>query len=86
MFSDVLRMIRSSREGTRMNKKVLIGGIICGIICALCVFGYTYLVYQDADSARVEAMERYGGEQVEVLDAKRATFILAKLLILQIQK
>lgn len=64
-------MIGSSREGARMNKKVLIGGIICGIICALCVFGYTYLVYQDADSARVEAMERYGGEQVEVLVATR---------------
>lgn len=54
-----------------MNKKALIGGIICGAICALCVFGYTYLIYQDADGARAEAMERYGGEQVEVLVATR---------------
>lgn len=54
-----------------MNKKALIGGAICGLVCALCVFAYTYLVYQDADNARAEAMERYGGEQVEVLVATR---------------
>ena len=54
-----------------MKKRLLIGGIACGIICALCVFFYTELVYAEADSKRSEALQRYGGEQVEVLVATR---------------
>lgn len=54
-----------------MKKRTIIGGMICGLICAMSVLLYTALVYKNADAARVEAMERYGGEQVEVLVATR---------------
>ena len=54
-----------------MKKRTIIGGMICGVICAMSVLLYTALVYKNADAARVEAMERYGGEQVEVLVATR---------------
>ena len=54
-----------------MKKQLLIAGIICGIICAACVFLYTEMVYAEADSKRSEALERYGGEQVEVVVATR---------------
>lgn len=52
-----------------MKKSVLVVGIVFGVICAICVALYASLVHQEADSARAEAMERYGGEQVEVLVA-----------------
>ena len=54
-----------------MKKNVLAVGVVFGIICAICVALYASLVYQEADSARAEAMERYGGEQVEVLVATK---------------
>lgn len=54
-----------------MKKRLLICGIVCGVICALCVFLYTEMVYAEADSKRNEALQRYGGEQVEVLVASR---------------
>lgn len=57
-----------------MKKSVLIVGLVFGIVCALCVALYASLVQQEADSARAEAMERYGGEQVEVLVATKDIF------------
>lgn len=54
-----------------MKKRLLICGIACGLICAVCVFLYTEMVYAEADSKRNEALQRYGGEQVEVLVASR---------------
>ncbi len=54
-----------------MKKGALIVGILCGVVCAACVFMYSSLVRGEADSARAEAMERYGGEQVEVLVATK---------------
>ncbi len=57
-----------------MKKSVLIVGLVFGIVCALCVAFYASLVQQEADSARAEAMERYGGEQVEVLVATKDIF------------
>lgn len=46
-------------------------GIISGIVCALAVFAYTQSVTAQADQARADALARYGGEQVEVVVAKR---------------
>ena len=54
-----------------MKKGALVVGLLCGIVCAVCVFSYASLVRGEADSARAEAMERYGGEQVEVLVATK---------------
>ncbi len=54
-----------------MKKGALVAGLLCGAVCAVCVFSYGSLVRGEADSARAEAMERYGGEQVEVLVATK---------------
>lgn len=54
-----------------MKKRMLIVAICSGLICAICVFFYTEMVYAEADSKRSEALQRYGGEQVEVLVATR---------------
>ena len=54
-----------------MKKGALITGILCGVFCAVCVFMYSSIVRGEADSARAEAMQRYGGEQVEVLVATK---------------
>lgn len=59
------------RKEAGVKKSVLAVGIVFGIICAICVALYASLVHQEADSARAEAMERYGGEQVEVLVATK---------------
>lgn len=50
---------------------MVIAGVISGIICAIAVFGYTQSITAQADQERAEALERYGGEQVEVVVAKR---------------
>lgn len=54
-----------------MKKGALVAGLLCGAVCAVCVFSYASLIRGEADSARAEAMERYGGEQVEVLVATK---------------
>lgn len=53
------------------RRKTLIFGIVCGILCALCIALYGYGVQESADNARSEALNRYGGEQVEVRVATR---------------
>ncbi len=54
-----------------MKKGALIAGILCGVVCSVCIFAYSSVVRGEAESARAEAMERYGGEQVEVLVATK---------------
>lgn len=54
-----------------MKKRLLVCGVVCGLICAVCVFLYTEMVYAEADSKRTEALQRYGGEQVEILVATK---------------
>lgn len=54
-----------------MKKSVLAAGVFFGLVCMVCVACYAYLVQQEADSARKEALQRYGGEQVDVLVATR---------------
>lgn len=53
------------------RNKVTIVGVLCGLACAVCVFVYIQGVRGEADSARVEALARYGGEQLEVCVAKQ---------------
>ncbi len=54
-----------------MKKSSLIGGVVCGLLCVICILLYVSSVRTQADSARREAMEKYGGEQVEVFVATR---------------
>lgn len=53
------------------DKRMIVAGIISGIVCAAAVFAYTQSVTAQADQERAEALSRYGGEQVEVVVAKR---------------
>lgn len=53
------------------RSKTLIFGIISGLLCAGAVFLYTQGVKADAEEVRTEALERYGGEQIEVCVALR---------------
>ena len=51
--------------------KSWIVGIACGALCAVCGFMYLQDAGAQVDAARAEALERCGGEQVEVCVAKR---------------
>lgn len=54
-----------------MKRGTFIAAITCGILCVGCVFAYSSLIRGEAENARAEAMQRYGGEQVEVLVATK---------------
>lgn len=54
-----------------MKKISIIGGLLSGIACVVCLVLFTASVKTEAESERMEAMRRYGGEQVEVFVAKR---------------
>lgn len=59
-------------RGVPMKRnKSLIAGIICAVLCAFCVFAYTGSIKANAEAERVETLERFGGEQVEVYVATR---------------
>lgn len=53
------------------RSKTAVVALLCGVVCAGCVFAYTQSVRGEADAARAEALAQYGGEQVEVCVAKR---------------
>lgn len=53
------------------RKTMTAASIACGLACALFVGLYLYGVRGSVDEARAEALERYGGEQIEVVVAKR---------------
>lgn len=74
VFSSMLdppENICSSGKGWEMKRGALIAGLISGALCAGCVFAYSVQVRGEADEARIEAMQRYGGEQVDVLVATK---------------
>ncbi len=48
------------------SKKTTVIGIVCGVLCAALVLVYVTSVRAEAQSARSDALARYGGEQVEV--------------------
>lgn len=54
-----------------MKRGALIAGLLSGALCAGCIFAYSVQVREEADDARIEAMQRYGGEQVDVLVATK---------------
>lgn len=56
---------------TRNSRTTIALSLVCGTLCALCVFAYTSAVRAQAEEARSEALARYGGEQVEVCVAAR---------------
>ena len=53
------------------QKQMTIVAVACGLVCALCVGLFMMSVQGEADSARAEALARYGGEQVEAYVATR---------------
>lgn len=53
------------------SSKTTVAGIACGLACALCVGLYLMSVRGEVDEARAEALERYGGDQIEVCVAQR---------------
>ena len=54
------------KEVRMRRNKTAAAGAICGVLCALCVLGYTQSVRGEAERARADALARYGGDQVEV--------------------
>ena len=52
-------------------KRGALAGLLSGVLCAGCIFAYSVQVREEADDARIEAMQRYGGEQVDVLVATK---------------
>ena len=72
------------------SKKITVIGIVCGVLCAALVLVYITSVRAQAESARTEALARYGGEQVEVCvatsniapgDTVRASDVTTKLWV-----
>lgn len=57
-------------ESDMRKRATTIASIACGLICALCVFLYLMSVNGQIERARSEALERYGGEQLEVCVAR----------------
>jgi pilus assembly protein CpaB len=53
------------------QKRIKIIAVACGVVCAVCVLAFMMSVQGSADAARAEALERYGGAQVDVYVAKR---------------
>lgn len=53
------------------RKTTMAASAACGVLCAVCVALYMHGVRSEADAARAEALERYGGEQIEVCVATR---------------
>lgn len=50
---------------------MVLAGIISGLLCAAAVCAYLQSVAVQADRQRAEALERYGGEQVQAVVATR---------------
>lgn len=53
------------------RKRTKIIAVASGVVCALCVGLFMQSVQGSADAARAEALEKYGGAQVDVWVAKR---------------
>lgn len=53
------------------KKKTTIMGLVSGLLCALAVFAFTQSIQAQAETERTAALQRYGGEQIEVCVATR---------------
>jgi len=63
--------VKKAAGGAMKQKRLTIVAVICGAVCALCVFAFMGTVQGEANAARAEALARYGGEQVDVCVATR---------------
>ncbi len=54
----------------KRNRSLIIG-VICGLCCMICVAFYVMSVDERVETANAEALERYGGDQIEVCVATR---------------
>ncbi len=63
--------VKKAVGGAMKQKRLTIVAVICGAVCALCVFAFMGTVQGEANAARAEALARYGGEQVDVCVAAR---------------
>ncbi len=52
-----------------MEKKMIGIALVCGLLCAACLFGYVTLLQRQAEAERLQVLDQYGGEQVNVLVA-----------------
>ncbi|MDO4854319.1 MAG: Flp pilus assembly protein CpaB [Coriobacteriia bacterium] len=52
-----------------MEKKMIGIALVCGLLCAACLFGYVMLLQRQAEAERLQVLDQYGGEQVSVLVA-----------------
>lgn len=66
----VSRLFVEEFEAMKRNKSLIVG-LLCGVLCACCVFAYTQVLRNQVIEERNEALARYGGEQIEVCVAKR---------------
>lgn len=57
------------RKLSKSNRTALIG-LVCGLLCALCVGIYIVEVDAQASAAQADILAKYGGEQVDVCVAK----------------
>ncbi|HIS41090.1 MAG TPA: Flp pilus assembly protein CpaB [Candidatus Aphodovivens avistercoris] len=55
----------------KRKRATMAASLACGAVCAVCVLLYLHSVQGEAEAARAEALERYGGEQLEVCVATR---------------
>lgn len=63
--------VKKAVGGAMKQKRLTIVAVICGAVCALCVFAFMGTVQGEANAARAEALARYGGEQIDVCVATR---------------
>lgn len=64
------KLVAEESEAMKRNKSLIVG-LLCGVICAGCIFAYTQSLRAQVIQERNEALTRYGGEQIEVCVAKR---------------
>lgn len=53
------------------QRQMTVLAIVCGVLGALCVAAFMWVMQSEANAARAEVLARYGGEQVEVCVATR---------------
>lgn len=58
------------RKSNRLNKSIRLA-IVCALLSALALFAYTTSIEASAKKAQVDAITKYGGEQIEVCVARK---------------
>ena len=58
-----------------MKRGALIAGLLSGALCAGCIFAYSVQVREEADDARIEAMQRYGESRLMFLFSTKDIYL-----------